>query len=118
MVSDPDLTAITFTPKTARSSWSRFRSGSPKDALRSMGLLSRQAIERNPPEGKVRRTDLGIAIAHAVSPKRRRWTLDEIALFAGVTESSIVLIEQKALRKLRKKLNDPLVRELVSHYIS
>jgi transcription initiation factor TFIIIB Brf1 subunit/transcription initiation factor TFIIB len=84
-----------------------------------MGQLSREAIERNPPEGKRERTDLGIAIAHAVSPKRRRWTLDEIAVFAGVTESAIVLIEQRALRKLRKKFKyyaDPKIRELVSHY--
>lgn len=75
--------------------------------------ISRQNVEYNPPEGRRQRTDLGIEILHRISHHRARWTLDEIALFCGCTESAILLIEQKALRKLRKRLDrDPHLAEL------
>lgn len=68
--------------------------------------LSRANRESLTGPERVSRTDLGIAIAHAISPPGRRWTLDEIALFAGCTDRAILRIEQLALRRIRKRFLD------------
>src|SRR4051812_15500782 len=78
----------------------RFRAAHQTRSFRggSMSALSRSCQERLTGKERKFRTDLGIAIAHAISPPGKRWTFDEIAIFAGCCEGAILLIEQKALR--------------------
>lgn len=59
---------------------------------------------------------LGIAVAHALTAPGQVRTCEEIAAFAGCTKQAIHVIEQKALRKLRRRLlfrNDPVLHELL-----
>jgi hypothetical protein len=60
-------------------------------------------IERQGPE-KSRRIDLGITLLQRVAIPGVRYTEDEIAAWAGCTNSAIRLICEKALKKVRKRL--------------
>ena len=65
-----------------------------------------------------KRIDLGIAIAHATTMPGQRRSLAEIAAYCGCSRQNISVIEQKALRTLRRKLfmhNDTEVKELADH---
>jgi hypothetical protein len=54
---------------------------------------------------KTARVDLGIALLHRVAVPGVQYTTDEIAAWAGCTNGMITLIERKALKKVRKKLD-------------
>jgi hypothetical protein len=74
-----------------------------------------------PPQGpeKSARVDLGIACLHAVALPGVRYTQEEIAAWAGCTHTAIMLIEQRALRKLRARLlfaRDPILVEAAQHF--
>ncbi|TXI84267.1 MAG: hypothetical protein E6Q40_09610, partial [Cupriavidus sp.] len=59
---------------------------------------------------------LGIAGAHALTAPGQVRTIEEIAAFAGCTKQAIHAIEQKALRKIRRRLvfrNDPRLVEIL-----
>lgn len=53
------------------------------------------------------RIDLGLAIARCHARPGERMTREVLAEFCGCTDSYIFLIEQTALRKLRKLLDAP-----------
>lgn len=59
-------------------------------------------------------TTLGIAIAHATCMPGQTRTLEEIAAYCDCTVNCISKIEQKAIRKLRRRLcrRDPLALAL------
>ncbi len=48
------------------------------------------------------RMDLGLALLSRVALPGVRYTIEEIAAWAGCTDGAIYLIEQTALKKLRK----------------
>lgn len=56
----------------------------------------------NSPKGKA--IDLGLAISGALLPPGQRRDLPEIAAYAGCSKQMIHIIEQKALRKMKKAL--------------
>jgi hypothetical protein len=65
---------------------------------------------------KSSRIDLGLELLYRIALPGVRYTRDEIAYFAGCTDGAILLIERKALRKLRNRLlflKDPVLRDLV-----
>lgn len=62
------------------------------------------------------RIDLGLAILSVVGVPGVRYSYEEIAAFAGCTDANIYLIEQGALKKLRKRwmyLKDARLREML-----
>ena len=63
------------------------------------------------------RVNLGLALLSRVAMPGVRYSYDEIGAWAGCTNSAIQQIEQRALKKLRKRLrlqHDPLLTELVA----
>lgn len=58
---------------------------------------------------------LGLYILSALTPRRHRRTLEEIAAFAGITRCGVWMIERRALRKLQRMVflrNDPTLLSL------
>jgi hypothetical protein len=86
---------------------------------RAAAAKSRQTIDREVPDSgsqKTERVDLGLAILQAVAIPGVCYTQEEIAAFAGCNRGNIYLIEKRALRKLRNRLQfikDPVLTELV-----
>jgi len=60
-------------------------------------------VQQTGPE-KTRRMDLGIAALHAAALPGACFSYDDIARWAGCTESAIWLIERRAMRKVRAAL--------------
>jgi hypothetical protein len=54
------------------------------------------------PDGGI---DAGLLLLCATTPPLKRWTLVEIAFVCGCSRTNIWLIEQNALRKLRRSLS-------------
>ena len=61
------------------------------------------SVPRHGPE-KSARIDLGLALLSSVALPGVRYSHAEIAAWCGCLDVSIIMIEQKALRKLRKRL--------------
>jgi len=90
--------------------------------MKSFRESSRTTDLSVPRAGKARtaRTDLGLALLHAIAIPGVRYTHDEIAFWCGCTGSAIWLIEQKARRKLLNRLlflKDPVLRDLVANHL-
>ncbi|HWN95033.1 MAG TPA: hypothetical protein VNT99_08370 [Methylomirabilota bacterium] len=67
------------------------------------------------------RIDLGIALLHSIRYPHISYTRDEIAYWAGCTDGAILLIEQRAKRKLINKMlfgSDPHLREIAREFSS
>lgn len=67
-------------------------------------------------KAKTNRIDLGLAILSAIALPDVRYTLAEIAAFCGCSSNAIYLIEQRALRKLKRRMQwetDLALKELV-----
>lgn len=65
---------------------------------------------------RIDRTSLGIALLHRIALPEICYTQEEIAAWAGCTDSAIAMIEFRALKKLRRALRvrkDPTLRELM-----
>ena len=63
------------------------------------------AIEPAEPEfSKSARINLGIDLLHALREPGKRCTVEEIAAWCDCSEKAIILIEKKALAKLRRNL--------------
>lgn len=82
--------------------------------------MSRPHSELSKLSGDERRTrvDLGLALLSVLNPGNPLTQCD-IAAWCGCTQALIYAIEQKALRKLRVKLQfhrDPVLREIKSLY--
>jgi hypothetical protein len=63
--------------------------------------------------------DLGLAILSAKTPPGVTRSLEEIAAFCNCTRGGIWMLEQAALRKLKRKLylrRDPVLMELLEVY--
>ena len=65
------------------------------------GNMSRLSRENRLPKA----VDLGLAVLCALQKEGETFTYDEIGAACGVTESSIFLIEKKALKKVRNRIN-------------
>jgi hypothetical protein len=60
--------------------------------------------------------DLGLAVSGATLEPGETRSHEDLAAFCGCSKTNIQHIEQRALRKLRNKLqfrNDPVLREIV-----
>lgn len=70
---------------------------------------------------KRNRIDLGLALLSCAAKPGVRYSHEEIAAWAGCTDSLIIATEQRAMRKLRNRLlflKDPVLRELVDSVVS
>lgn len=57
---------------------------------------------------KSSRVDLGLAIMERIAKPNTQYTLQEIAIFCGCSKAAVMLMEQKAMRKIRN--NSALMR--------
>lgn len=79
--------------------------------------IGRDVVNCGP--GKTERMDLGLAILSCVGKPGVSYTYDEIAAWAGCSNSAIYRIEREALKKLRKRakfLKDPVLAELAHEF--
>lgn len=80
-------------------------------------MKNQRIIEDSPMSGlaKGERIDLGLAVMGMRAQPGERYTLGEIAAFAGCTGERIRQIERRALAKLRRRMPPEVLSEL-QHY--
>jgi DNA-directed RNA polymerase sigma subunit (sigma70/sigma32) len=63
---------------------------------------------------KTERVNLGLAILHALTPRGQTHTANDIAAWCDCSHQNIKQIEERALKKLRRRLGPEWARELVA----